>query len=82
MALVLLALLALSTFVAGVHAHAWRICVIGVVLGLALPAVAWVDQAAILLLTLHRGTVAGCFCLLACRSANWICIRVIGRREP
>ena len=50
MALVLLALLALSTFVAGVHARAWRICVIGVVLGLALPAVAWVDQAAILLL--------------------------------
>jgi hypothetical protein len=50
MALVLLALLALSTFVASVHAHAWRICVIGVVLGLALPAVAWVDQAAILLL--------------------------------
>ena len=40
MALVLLALLALSTFVAGEHAHAWRICVIGVVLGLALPPVA------------------------------------------
>ena len=50
MALVLLALLALSTFVAGVHARAWRICVIGAVMGLALPAVAWVDQAAILLL--------------------------------
>jgi hypothetical protein len=50
MALALLALLALSTFVAGVHARAWRICVIGVVMGLALPAVAWVDQAAILLL--------------------------------
>ena len=31
MALALLALLALSTFVAGVHARAWRICVIGVV---------------------------------------------------
>ena len=50
MALALLALLTLSTFVAGVHARAWRICLIGVVMGLALPAVAWVDQAAILLL--------------------------------
>jgi hypothetical protein len=34
MALALLALLALSTFVAGVHARAWRICVIGIVMGL------------------------------------------------
>ena len=30
--------------------RAWRICVVGAVMGLALPAVAWVDQAAILLL--------------------------------
>ena len=30
--------------------------------------------------TLHRGTIVGCFCLLACRSAEWTCIRVIGER--
>ncbi|MGH6796070.1 MAG: hypothetical protein ACREDD_02285 [Methylocella sp.] len=49
-ALVLLTLLALGTFTAGVHVAAWRICLVGVVLGLAVPAVAWLEQATLLLL--------------------------------
>ena len=48
--LTLLILLALGTFVAGVHARAWRICVVGVFLGAAVPAVAWVQESAMLLL--------------------------------
>lgn len=49
-ALVLLTVLALGTFTAGVHIPAWRICVVAVVLALAVPAIAWLDQATLLLL--------------------------------
>jgi hypothetical protein len=47
--LTLLILLALGTFVAGVHAAVWKICVVGVMLALAVPAVAWVQESAVLL---------------------------------
>ena len=49
-ALALLILLALGTFVAGVHARAWRICAVGVFLAAAVPAVAWVQESAMLIL--------------------------------
>jgi hypothetical protein len=49
-ALMLLTLLALGTFTAGVHIGAWRICLVGVVLALAVPAIAWLDQATLLIL--------------------------------
>jgi hypothetical protein len=49
-ALVLLTLLALGTFTAGVHVAAWRICLVGVVLAIAVPAIAWLEQATLLLL--------------------------------
>jgi hypothetical protein len=48
--LTLLALLALGTFVAGLHARVWQIAAVGIVLGLAVPAVAWLEQSALLLL--------------------------------
>jgi len=48
--LTLLILLALGTFVAGVHAAVWRISAVGVFLALAVPAVAWVQESAMLLL--------------------------------
>ncbi|MGH6812663.1 MAG: hypothetical protein ACREDM_10050 [Methylocella sp.] len=49
-ALMVLTLLALGTFTAGVHVAAWRICLVGAVLALAVPAVAWLEQATLLLL--------------------------------
>ena len=49
-ALTLLILLALGTFVAGVHAGVWRICAVGVFLALAVPAVAWIQESVMLLL--------------------------------
>ena len=49
-ALMLLTLLALGTFTAGVHVAAWRICLVGVVLALAVPAIAWLEQATLLIL--------------------------------
>jgi hypothetical protein len=48
-ALMVLALLALGTFTAGIHADSWRICLVGVVLGLGVPAIAWLEQSTLLL---------------------------------
>jgi hypothetical protein len=47
--LTLLMLLALGTFVAGVHVS-WQICLLGLVMGLLVPAIAWLTQSALLLL--------------------------------
>jgi hypothetical protein len=48
-ALMVLTLLALGTFLAGVHVGAWRICLVGTVLAAAVPAIAWLEQATLLL---------------------------------
>jgi len=50
--LALLAVLALSTFLAGLHAATWRITLVGVLLALLVPATAWLVQSALLLLLL------------------------------
>jgi len=57
-ALVLLTLLALGTFTAGVHVAAWRICLVGVVLALAVPAIAWLEEATLLLLLIATVLIA------------------------
>ena len=49
-ALAALTLLALGTFTAGVHIAAWRICLVGIVLGVGVPAIAWLEQSALLIL--------------------------------
>jgi hypothetical protein len=49
-ALAALTVLALGTFTAGVHVAAWRICLVGIVLALGVPAIAWLEQSALLLL--------------------------------
>ena len=54
----LLTLLALGTFTAGIHVAAWRICFVGVVLALAVPAIAWLEQATLLLLLIAIVLVA------------------------
>ena len=61
--LALLILLALGTFVAGVHARVWRICLVGLFLALSVPAVAWIQDSAMLLLvgTLMVVAVGGVF---------------------
>lgn len=45
--LIVLLLLALGTFIAGVHTASWRMGLNGVVMGLCVPAVAWLDQSAL-----------------------------------
>lgn len=50
-ALMVLTVLALGTFTAGLHG-AWRMCLIGVALALGVPLIAWIDEATLLLLLL------------------------------
>lgn len=45
--LIVLLLLALGTFVAGVHTQSWRMGLNGVFMALCVPAVAWLDQSAL-----------------------------------
>ena len=44
-----LLLLALGTFVAGVHTLSWQTGVLGVVMALAVPAIAWIEESALIL---------------------------------
>jgi hypothetical protein len=48
--LAILLLLALGTFVAGVHILAWEICLLGVVMALCVPTIAWFEESALILL--------------------------------
>jgi hypothetical protein len=47
--LALMTILALGTFLAGLWARAWRICIVGVFLAVAVPVIAWLDQSAMFL---------------------------------
>jgi hypothetical protein len=51
--LALLVILALASFLAGLHAWSWRVCLVGMFLAAAVPAVAFIDDVGLLL------TVAG-----------------------
>lgn len=59
--LIVLLLLALGTFVAGVHTLSWRMGLNGIFMGLCVPAVAWLDQSALFvaLLVVMMAAVAG-----------------------
>ena len=48
-ALYVLTLLALGTFTAGVHIGSWRFCLVGAILALGVPAIAWLEQSALLI---------------------------------
>jgi hypothetical protein len=54
----LLALLALGTFLAGVHAASWRICAAALLMAVAVPLIAFFEQWALLLLPLEVLVVA------------------------
>jgi hypothetical protein len=48
--LAILMLLALGAFTAGVHIGAWRICLVGAIMALGVPAIAWMKQSALMLM--------------------------------
>jgi hypothetical protein len=57
-ALATLTLLALGTFTAGIHISSWRICLVGALLALGVPGVAWLEQSALLLMLIALVVVA------------------------
>lgn len=69
--LVILLLLALGTFVAGAHLPSWRMCLNGTIMALCVPAIAWLDQSALLvtLVFLLAAAAAGWFVWLQWRGA-------------
>jgi hypothetical protein len=57
-ALETLTLLALGTFTAGVHIASWRICLVGVLLALGVPAIAWLEESTLLIVLVAAVLVA------------------------
>lgn len=52
-------LLALGTFTSGVQILSWQVCLLGVIMAFGIPAIAWVENSALLLL-LVGAIVVGC----------------------
>jgi hypothetical protein len=45
-------LLALGTFTSGVHIFSWQICLLGLIMAFGIPAIAWIENSALLLILL------------------------------
>lgn len=56
--LMILTLLALGTFTAGVQVLSWQVCLLGVIMALGVPAIAWIENSA-LLVTLIVASLVG-----------------------
>jgi hypothetical protein len=56
--LILMTLLGLGVFTAGLSLWSWKLCVVGAFLGLAVPLIAWVQRAALLLFLIGLAVVA------------------------
>ncbi|KAA0682507.1 hypothetical protein DTW90_36810 [Neorhizobium sp. P12A] len=59
--LAIITLLALGTFTAGVHVVSWQVCLLGVAMALAIPAIAWIENSAlivVLMMALALGIAA------------------------
>jgi len=57
-ALAIFTLLALGTFTAGVQVLSWQVCLLGLIMALGVPAIAWIENSA-LLVVLIVGAVIG-----------------------
>jgi hypothetical protein len=56
--LAIFTLLALGTFTAGVHVLSWQVCLLGLVMALGIPAIAWIENSALLLVLVAGVVVA------------------------
>ena len=54
----ILTLLALGTFTAGVEVFSWQVCLLGLVMALGVPAIAWIEERA-LIFALIAGAALG-----------------------
>jgi Flp pilus assembly protein TadB len=48
--LAIFTLLALGTFTAGVHVLSWQICLLGLIMALGIPAIAWIENSALVVI--------------------------------
>jgi hypothetical protein len=56
--LAIFTLLALGTFTAGVHVLSWQVCLLGLIMALGIPAIAWIENSA-LIVVMIVGAVLG-----------------------
>ena len=65
--LAILTLLALGTFTAGVHVLSWQVCLLGLVMALCVPAIAWIEASALIFVLI----VAAALGIAAMLSWHW-----------
>jgi hypothetical protein len=51
-------LLTLGTFTAGVHVFSWQICLLGLIMALGIPAIAWIENSALIVVLIAAGALA------------------------
>ena len=56
--LAIFTLLALGTFSAGVHVLSWQVCLLGLIMALGIPAIAWIENSALLATLIIAAIVA------------------------
>jgi hypothetical protein len=56
--LTIFTLLALGTFTAGVHVLSWQVCLLGLIMAIGIPAIAWVENSAFIFVLL-AAVIAG-----------------------
>lgn len=55
--LAIFTLLALGTFTAGVHVLSWQICLLGLIMALGIPAIAWIENSALIFVLVAGGVL-------------------------
>jgi len=50
-------LLTLGTFTAGVHVLSWQVCLLGLIMALGIPAVAWIENSALIFILISAGVL-------------------------
>jgi len=55
--LAIFTLLALGTFTAGVHVLSWQVCLLGLIMALGIPAIAWIENSALLVVLIAVAVV-------------------------
>jgi hypothetical protein len=61
--LAIFTLLSLGTFTAGVHLLSWQVCLLGLIMAVGIPAIAWVENSALFFLLIAAG-ILGILALL------------------
>lgn len=56
-ALAIFTLLALGTFTAGIQVLSWQVCLLGVIMALGVPAIAWIENSALLVLLIVAAAI-------------------------